>query len=234
MKALQTTLLAAACSLLPAAAIAGVLVDSNGNPVRSGSGECVGTGGGAAPMPGHSCTATPDRVVLLPGPDGRTGAVVVRSATGEKVLDSAYAGLEISASGMVERKEDANSVQSRYAATLDARPPRPQSFIVNFAAGSSAELTADSRPVIEQVKAAVAARPAPEIVFIGHTDSVGNADANDKLSLKRAEAARDILVAAGVKARSVEVAGRGEREPLVATPDGVAEARNRRVEINLR
>ena len=45
---------------------------------------------------------------------------------------------------------------------------------------------------------------------------------------------RDLLVAAGVPAESVSVAGRGEREPVVATADEVAEARNRRVEIKLR
>ena len=38
----------------------------------------------------------------------------------------------------------------------------------------------------------------------------------------------------GIKAASMEVAGRGEREPVVATADEVAEARNRRVEISIR
>lgn len=227
-------LLSAFATAALAADVAGYLVDSSGNPVRSGLGACIRSGSWSAQVPGIGCDATPDRVVLLPGADGSTGAVVVRSAAGEKVLDSAYAGLDITRTSMTERKEDAASVQVRYGTTLGALPPRPVSFTVNFATGSSTELTPESKPVIEQMKAALASRPAPEITVIGHTDRVGNAEANDKLSVKRAEALRDILIGANIKASSLDIAGRGEREPLVSTADEVAEARNRRVEISVR
>lgn len=43
-----------------------------------------------------------------------------------------------------------------------------------------------------------------------------------------------LLVALGTKTFSLDAAGRGEREPLVATADGVAEPKNRRVEISVR
>lgn len=217
-----------------AADVAGYLVDSSGNPVRSGSGACIRSGSWSAQLPGIGCDATPDRIVLLPGADGTSGAVIVRSAAGEKVLDTPYASLDVSGNRMTERKEDAASVQGRYGATLGALPPRPVSFTVNFVTGSSTELTPESKPVIEQMKAALASRPAPEITVIGHTDRVGNLEANDRLSVKRAEAVRDILVAANIKASSLDVAGRGEREPLVATGDEVGEVRNRRVEISVR
>ena len=52
-----------------------------------------------------------------------------------------------------------------------------------------------------------------------------------KLSLRRAEAARDVLVAKGVEASKISVAARGESEPAVPTADGVREQANRRVEI---
>ena len=45
---------------------------------------------------------------------------------------------------------------------------------------------------------------------------------------------RDDLVKLGVAPGQIQVAGRGEREPLVATDDEVAEPRNRRVEISVR
>ena len=80
----------------------------------------------------------------------------------------------------------------------------------------------------------IASRPASEVMVIGHTDTVGGLEANDKLSLRRAEAVRDILVAAGVPGEKIELAGRGERETLVKTGDEVAEPRNRRVEISVR
>ena len=69
---------------------------------------------------------------------------------------------------------------------------------------------------------------------IGHTDRVGTLTRNDALSLQRAARMRDELVKAGVDPAKIRVEGRGEREPLVPTPDEVAEPRNRRVEINIR
>jgi outer membrane protein OmpA-like peptidoglycan-associated protein len=52
--------------------------------------------------------------------------------------------------------------------------------------------------------------------------------------MRRALAVRELLMQLGVAPAAIEVSGRGEREPLVPTPDGVAEERNRRVEMNLR
>jgi outer membrane protein OmpA-like peptidoglycan-associated protein len=215
--------------------LAGYLVDGSGQAVRSGFGDCFRTGSWSSTRPGIGCDASPERVVLLPGPDGNVGKVVVFSAGNERVLDSAYAGAEIGQGGAITlRNEDASAVQKRYAGALGAQPPRPMAFVVNFVSGSATELTPESRRVIEEVKAALAGRPAPEITVIGHTDRVGKLEANDALSRKRAETVRDILAASGVKALSLDVAGRGEREPLVATADEVDEPRNRRVEISVR
>jgi outer membrane protein OmpA-like peptidoglycan-associated protein len=69
---------------------------------------------------------------------------------------------------------------------------------------------------------------------IGHTDRVGSVEHNDALSKKRAELVSGALTSAGIPAAQIEVAGRGEREPVVATADEVAEPRNRRVEISIR
>jgi len=178
----------------------------------------------------------PDRVVLLPGPDGQSsGAVVIKSKGGEKLLNTSYAAADVGADGAIApRQEDAAGVKARYGSALGAQPPRPVSFIVNFVSGSATELTPESKPVLEQLKAELARRPAPEITVIGHTDRVGKLEDNDALSLKRAGTVKDVLTAAGIQATSLDVAGRGEREPLVATADDVAEAKNRRVEINIR
>jgi OOP family OmpA-OmpF porin len=95
-------------------------------------------------------------------------------------------------------------------------------------------LAAGADAVLAEMRAALALLPAPEVVVTGHTDRMGAVEANDRLSLARAEAVREILVAAGVPAAAITVAGRGEREPAVPTADEVAEARNRRVEIKIR
>lgn len=234
MRRLLLPLFFASLPALVAAEMTGYLVDGSGAPVRSGSGTCIRSGSWSAQLPGAGCDATPDRIVLLPGADGSTGAVVIRGAAGEKVLDKAYAGLEVSTTSMAERTEDATSVNQRYGSTLGAQPPRPVAYVVNFASGSASQLTPESKPVIEQMKTTLNGRPAPEITVIGHTDRVGKVEANDALSLKRAQAVRDILVDAGIPGARMEVAGRGEREPVVPTEDEVAEPRNRRVEISIR
>ena len=54
------------------------------------------------------------------------------------------------------------------------------------------------------------------------------------LSLRRAQKIREDLVKLGVPAEQIQVAGRGEREPLVAIEDEVAEPRKRHVEISVR
>lgn len=174
------------------------------------------------------------RVVLLPGPDGKVGRVVVNSQGHESTLESAYAGTEIGASGkMALRQESEASVRERYGAALDARPMRPVSYRVYFVSGRDA-LTPESLPVLQELKTELGRRPAPEMTVVGHTDRVGSVEANDRLSLQRAETMRKLLIEQGVSASAIEVAGRGEREPLIPTADEVAEARNRRVEIGVR
>ena len=176
----------------------------------------------------------PDRVVLLPDADGRVGKVVVRAAGGEQLLDKPYAEADVNARGAIAaRSSDAAEVASRYGATLAAQPRRPVSYTVYFVSGSD-ELTGESRPVLEQVKQEAAGRPAPEVTAIGHTDRVGRLEDNDALSKMRADVVRGALMSAGIPATQIEIAGRGEREPVVATADEVAEAMNRRVEINIR
>lgn len=175
-----------------------------------------------------------DKVVLLPNADGSRSAVVLKTAAGEQMLDQPYAGASISSSGKVTASQQtAESVQARYAQTLSAQPKRPASYIVYFSSGNN-EITMESAAAIEQMKTDMQSRSAPQITVIGHTDRVGSVEANDALSLKRAQLMRDMLVAGGISETQIEASGSGEREPLVSTDDEVDEPMNRRVEINLR
>lgn len=67
---------------------------------------------------------------------------------------------------------------------------------------------------------------------IGHTDTSGKETYNMKLSLRRANAVRDALIARGVDPSLIKVDHRGEGELLVETPDDVREPANRRVNIS--
>ncbi len=73
--------------------------------------------------------------------------------------------------------------------------------------------------------------PASTIQVIGHTDSDGSADYNQRLSERRATAVGGILVDAGVPFGRVQTIGRGESQPVASnlTPEG--KAQNRRVDI---
>lgn len=179
--------------------------------------------------------AVPDeQVVLLPGPDGKVGSVVVVRGSERQVLSEPYAASRIAADGQqsVSRASEAE-VRVGYGTALGAMPARPATFLVYFVTGSD-ELTAESQELLQTVLEELKRRPAPDVVAIGHTDTVGTHEYNDRLALQRAERVRTLLVGIGIPAERIHVAGRGERELLVPTADNADEPRNRRVEINVR
>lgn len=177
---------------------------------------------------------TREQVILLPQTDGGKGAVVVRQGASEVLLDKPYARARAGASGRLEvGAADPAAVKRDFGPVLSAMPLAPVSFNVYFIFGQD-DLTEESRKAILPVLENMARRPAAEIMVIGHTDRTGPDAVNDALSLKRAERVKDMLVQSGIRADRIAVAGRGSREPLVDTPEGVSEPRNRRVEINVR
>jgi len=186
-------------------------------------------------LSGCAKPARDDLYVLLPGEVGsKTGALAVESGGQQQVLDQGYAAARIKEPGRVETGTvTPQEVQQAFGPALAAQPVRPASFTVYFLEGKD-EFSPESRQIITQIVANIATRPAPEIIVIGHTDRVGTVAANDALSLRRAGRVRDEFVKLGIPPDRITVAGRGEREPLVPTGDGVAEPRNRRVEINVR
>jgi outer membrane protein OmpA-like peptidoglycan-associated protein len=98
----------------------------------------------------------------------------------------------------------------------------------------SDELTEDSKAELPKVLAALRDRPVPDVLVVGHTDTMGETLGNDRLSAQRAERMKLHLVEIGIPADRIRVAGRGKRELLVPTADNVDEPRNRRVEIIVR
>lgn len=174
-----------------------------------------------------------DRIILLPQADGRPSAVEVTAGGQTLRLDRPYATAELRDGRLSPGTTTPEAVRATYGALLAQQPARPRSFTVQFEANGN-RLAAGADAVLAEMRAALAALPAAEVVITGHTDRVGTVEANDRLSLARAEAVRDILAAAGVPRSAMTVAGRGEREPVVPTADEVAEARNRRVEIKVR
>jgi outer membrane protein OmpA-like peptidoglycan-associated protein len=71
------------------------------------------------------------------------------------------------------------------------------------------------------------------LTVTGHTDRSGSDAYNDKLSVRRAQAVSEMLVAQGADRGKLTVTGHGESEPKVPTPDGERNPTNRRVEITV-
>jgi outer membrane protein OmpA-like peptidoglycan-associated protein len=174
-----------------------------------------------------------ERIVLLPDKDGHVGVIDVTTKAGTTQLTEAYSGASIKGATATKEQIGAEEVNRRYGKVIEGLPPRPQRYTLNFEFGSD-RLTPQSRAQVPGIQNDLRNFPAPEVVVIGHTDSVGDAAFNDKLSLDRANRVRDILVAAGIPRDQIQTVGRGEREPLVTARPGVPEPRNRRVEIKLR
>ncbi|HME93030.1 MAG TPA: OmpA family protein [Methylomirabilota bacterium] len=185
-------------------------------------------------LAGCAKPARDDLYVLLPGAEGKTGALSVDSAGRVAVLDQPYAAARVKEPGRVEPGTvTEQEAKQAFGSALEAQPGRPISFLLYFLEGRD-ELTPESQQIVSTIPGEIARRPAPEVVVIGHTDRVGTLPFNDALSLRRAARVRDELVKAGIAADRIRVEGRGEREPLVPTADEVAEPRNRRVEVNVR
>jgi OmpA-OmpF porin, OOP family len=112
-----------------------------------------------------------------------------------------------------------------------AAAPR-QLFIVFFDFNKST-ITAAGRQVLDAAADAIKRDMSVRILLTGYTDTVGTQQYNLGLSKRRAEAAHDYLVHAGVPSNRMNVYWKGKENLRVPTPDGVREPQNRRVEIIL-
>jgi outer membrane protein OmpA-like peptidoglycan-associated protein len=181
-----------------------------------------------------SCATVKTFVVLLPEESGAPSAVTVGEGNQQAILETPLSAVAVDARGNVEKTTiTTEEVNRTFADALAAQPPKSISFTLYFDTNST-EVATGSQPALAALLAEVAQRPAVEVQVTGHTDRVGTETDNDRLSLERAEAVRSMLIQRGIKASFIRAVGRGEREPLVPTPDEQPEPRNRRVEVIVR
>jgi len=178
--------------------------------------------------------STPDKITLLPNPDGSVGNVIVHSGSKTQVIDKAYTRADVSKGGAIEQTADNKAaVEAQYGDLLAAEPPRPRTFTINFVFDSATQLAPESAATVAELKKVLASWPAPHLTVVGHTDMAGSQEFNDRLSMRRAQSVASFLVKSGLPAQQIEVAGRGKREPLVHTADGVHNQANRRAGITV-
>jgi outer membrane protein OmpA-like peptidoglycan-associated protein len=178
----------------------------------------------------------PTVIALLPDPETDvTGKIRVSNGFGALMVETPRAATTVTATAAPGplRTMDEAEVRQLFGAALDALPPAPKHFTLYFKFESDT-LTDESSGKIPEVLDAVKRLPVPEVVVIGHTDTMGDKKANVVLGLKRATAVRNVLVAAGVPVTLIQVASHGEADLLIKTKDNTPEPRNRRVEISVR
>jgi outer membrane protein OmpA-like peptidoglycan-associated protein len=214
-------------ALLPAALLLALLSAACASPGRETASRPASPP--APPEPLHI-------VVLLPEPDGKTGRVTVSNAAGARTLDRAgHATRTLDAATAPTEPEvlGADEIRALFGDALDAQPAPALHFTLYFEQAST-ELTADSRREVSAVLAAIRQRASVDTSVIGHTDTAGDARANEELALGRATAIGALLVAGGVDPDALDITSHGETNPLVPTGDNVVEPRNRRVEVTVR
>ena len=125
----------------------------------------------------------------------------------------------------------ARPVPAPATAPTPAPAPVPRAYLLFFDFDDSS-LRPEAQQIVGTAAINADAGEIRRISVVGHADRSGSNAYNDRLSLRRAETVRDALIALGYPAVRINVAARGEADPLVPTPDGVREPQNRRVEIN--
>lgn len=191
----------------------------------------------AAALLGGCATSS---VVLLQGEGGRPAGkvVVLDPKTGEDLRVVETAGTTVVVAGSRSRVRSINSVsaEAKYGDLLGNLPAPPKRFVLYYPEGSS-ELSSESLVVRDALLAEVKERGmGVDVQIEGHTDRVGDADDNIRLSRERARATLAMLVPLGLKDNVTRVVGRGEGAPVEGhhTADGVPDAKNRRVEVVVR
>lgn len=177
-------------------------------------------------------TADDDQVD--PGTDGaviviETGAIVLTGNVPDQVtidkLIETFADIDLGSTSLV------NNLQ------IVPGSPRPSGRILVDDAVlfefDSDQLTDPESTVLTDLAILFNARPAWSMTVVGHTDSTGTTVYNLELSLRRAAAVREALLAAGVSADALTVRGSGDTDPIATNATIEGRAENRRIEFEV-
>lgn len=174
-------------------------------------------------------------IILLPDFGGGAGAVQVESLTGEtSTIDTAYTQAAISPNGNVTTSLlDILSVIGKFCGLIDAQPPRPKTYLFYFDS-SGQNLDASSQQMLSALLSDVGRLQSAEMDIVGYSDTSQNPQDSDIASEKAAIQLKEIIEANISTPLPISVVGRGFRDLLIATPAGIVEARNNRVEVELK
>ncbi len=180
------------------------------------------------------CSCSTSRVILLEN-NKDTNAIVIKTKSAELVLDetNTYADISSIAAPTAIKKITKEELQQSYGSLIASAPKPPINFLIYFEP-STVVMTSQSQQLFPEVHKAIEERLPCDVNIIGHADSTGSKEYNTELSLKRAKQIEHWLIKQKLDISNISVESYGEEDPLIPTADGVAEPRNRRVEILIR
>jgi OOP family OmpA-OmpF porin len=116
--------------------------------------------------------------------------------------------------------------------------PKPVSEKVTFAADvffdfDKAVLKPEGKAKLDDLVGKLKNVALEVIIAIGHTDSIGSKEYNQKLSVRRAEAVKAYLVSKGIEPNRIYTEGKGLTQPIADNRTAEGRAKNRRVEIEV-
>lgn len=96
-----------------------------------------------------------------------------------------------------------------------------------------ADIKPEDQPILDRKAAIMKANPAVRVRISGHADERGSDEYNQVLGQKRANAAKEYLVARGVDAGRIDITSYGEERPIDRASTEEAWAKNRRDEFEI-
>ncbi|MEP6538284.1 MAG: OmpA family protein [Bryobacteraceae bacterium] len=124
-------------------------------------------------------------------------------------------------------------VRRLFGPVLDGLPTPEAEFTLYFDE-SSEVLVPQSQAQLPAILNTIRERHSTAISLIGHTDSTGDPQSNYRLGLRRAQGVAANLRDRGVESSNVFVESHGDADLIIKTARGVAEPRNRRVQVIVR
>lgn len=104
--------------------------------------------------------------------------------------------------------------------------------IIEFASGSATLLPAGTQ-ILDEMVVALNKVQGKNVKIIGHTDSQGNPQKNKELSLQRADAVKQYLIAKNISPSRLSTAGMGADEPVADNATEEGRKKNRRIEFEV-
>lgn len=182
------------------------------------------------------CSSPCSKFVLLPSPDGHVGNVTVANKAVEIHLAKPFESIDLfypddrPSQPVIMTEAEFNAT---FKDALAAQPTAPLTFLLYFEQGTS-RLTPEPEKILPVIIDYIRKARSSDISISGHSDKVGSRDINIRISRERANEIANQLTRMGVAPESLEVASHGMELPLIDTPEGTPEPRNRRVELVVR